>query len=291
MRINTHSNMKRILITGDEGFIGKKVVEKLSALEIPWIGFDITRGEDILDFNQLEAISNIKTIIHLAGITDRNFALKYPQETQKINVLGTFNVLELARKTKAKVIFASSSLVYGDSYSHLISEDCERKPMDPYALSKMLAEDACIYYFNNYRLTGIILRFFNIYGDSLKPGTLISDLLKQILDPYVDIIILRNNSSSRDYVHVRDIVTCIIKCLDVEFSGTFNVGLGRAYRPLDIAEILFDKTKIRKKISIFDRSVKKSIICANIEKIRDTLGFKPEITLEKGLSELIEDIL
>ena len=215
----------------------------------------------------------------------------WAQETQKINVLGTINVLELARKTKAKVIFASSSLVYGNSYSHSISEETKRLPVDPYGLSKMLAEDACEYYFNNYSLIGIILRFFNIYGDYVKPGTIISDLLKQILDPDVDIITLNNNSSSRDYVHVRDVVNCIIKCLDVEFSGTFNVGLGQAYKPLDIAEILFNQTKIRKEISILNKDVKKSIICANIEKLSDKLGFRPKIMLEKGLSDLIKGYL
>ncbi len=266
--------MKSIIITGASGFIGKNLIELLKdKYEI--ICFDRENGKDVAkkeDFENLKA----DYVIHLAALMRK----ETPKEMLNVNVLGTQNVLEFCKKTGAKLIFASSSAVYGNAKGQ-IKEDSPLKPESFYGVTKLMGEELCKFYNKNSNVQIVILRFFNVFGKG-QGGALIPEIISQLEK---DKIILRNPYPKKDFVYIKDVAEAIVKSLDLNSFEIINIGTGKSHSIREIAEKIADLSGKKKEIE-FSENVKLNIDSrADFSKAKKLLGWEPKISLEEGLKK------
>ena len=239
---------KRVLITGGEGFIGRNLREALPEADV----LDLKSGQDIRTF-QIKKKYDI--IYHLAAQTDIKKSFENPLEIFSHNVLGTLKVLEYAKKTKAKIIFASSAAVYW--------------PITTYGLQKRQCEEWLGYYWN-FGVKSIVLRLFNVFGKYQEIANsgyslVISKFLKQKKEgkPFT---IYGDGKQRRDFVGVDDVVEAMIRAGEyLEGSPYFlalDIGSGKNYSVNDLAEMIY---KNNKKVYLpFPYSEPKTTTTANI---------------------------
>jgi len=265
--------MEKIIITGSDGFIGKRLTCLLKDnYEIVY--FDKTSGKDITENNCFEGI-NGNIVIHLAGLT-RNAT---EEEFFRVNVQGTLNVLEFCRKNKAKIIFSSSAAVYGNA-KYKIQEDCPANPRSFYGITKLMCENMCRFYSNKYNIPAIIIRIFNIYGPEQKTGLLIPDIMVQLKNSK---IILGNPFPKRDYVYIDDVTRAIAMSLDLDGFEIINIGTGEYYSVKEIAGMITDSN-----IEYSDKIEIEDCVYADISKAKKLLKWIPEVSLKDGIKRILE---
>jgi UDP-glucose 4-epimerase len=322
--------LKRVIITGGNGFIGRHLVKRLAACKpIIVVLISNTAGistnflndtrlpEDMpltfhtADIRDRKAIANIfadvgaDTCIHLAAKISVAESIKNPQETMDINVNGTLNVLEACHRSGVdSFVFASSAAVYGDVKKLPISEDESLKPLSPYGKSKMLAEQHVLSYKQLRKIKNTIsLRIFNVYGSGQTSESDVITKFAKRLSIGQPPVINGDGKQTRDFISVEDVADAIISSTtsikDVEdklmaLPTVFNVGTGI---PTSINEL------VKKMIEIFGldlqpiykerKEAEKEILAsfADITRAKKTLNFVAKKSIEMGLRELIEPIL
>jgi len=306
--------MQNFLITGGAGFVGSHLAERLikEGYKVTIID-NLSTGKldniskikdkvqfikaDIRDINQLKKISQkFTTIIHLAAQIYVEQSILNPKETFDINVDGTLNILELAKDLGInKIIFASSSAVYGNVNKENISEKQALKPISPYGESKLMAEKALDKYSSLYKITTTSLRFFNIYGlrqDASSPYSgVISKFFEQIKNKEKPVI-YGNGKQTRDFIYVEDVVGAIIKTLklDDKKNYIYNVGTGSTISINNLLSLIAEVKGRKEKIAPLYKQARKGDIefsGADISKIRKELGFLPKYTIKQGLKRML----
>ena len=276
--------MDKILVTGSAGFIGSNVIKKVSNYEVVTNHNDSGRI-DLQNIDQVMKLDSVDTVIHLAGkIPWRELS---SNEFSDNNIKCTQNILEYSGKKNVKKIIYVSSYIYGKPKYCPVDEDHPVNPHTAYAESKYLAEKECIDYCKRSNLDLIILRPFNVYGESMRSGFLISNLINAVRSgKKLDIV---NKDSKRDFLHVDDFVELILKTIDYNSKlEIFNVGSGLSYSFEDII------TKIEKisknKLDIHYDTDKNFIedIVADISKIKSKLHWEPRIKIDDGLRKTFE---
>ena len=276
--------MDKILVTGSAGFIGSNVMKKLSGYEVVTNHNDSGRI-DLQNIEQVMKLDSVDTVIHLAGkIPWRELS---SNEFSDNNIKCTQNILEYSGKKNVKKIIYVSSYIYGKPKYCPVDEGHPVNPHTAYAESKYLAEKECIDYCKRSNLDLIILRPFNVYGESMRSGFLISNLINAVRSgKKLDIV---NKDSKRDFLHVDDFVELILKTIDYNSKlEIFNVGSGLSYSFEDII------TKIEKisknKLDIHYDTDKNFIedIVADISKIKSKLHWEPRIKIDDGLRKTFE---
>ncbi len=281
--------MVKVLITGSSGFLGTHLVKHLSKNnEI----FGISKkkdkiskniGKNILTINKIP--SKIDCIIHLAALTDVQYCQNYPQKCFEINVLGTLNMLELARKNNCKFILPTSSLIFGNPKKLPISENSPINPMTIHGSSKSICESICKSYSDLYDMDIITTRLFSIYGPNNPSYSIIHRIISQLLHKRK--IILGNTKTKRDFLFISDFVNAVDLLIKLNLNGfnQFNIGSGESYSILSICKKLLKISGKSIPINI-DQNIIRSNDVKNL--ISDSsklqkLGWKPKISLEKGL--------
>ena len=265
--------MERVIITGADGFIGKRLTAPLKDnYEI--IFFDKTNGKDITQKNHFEGVEG-NYVIHLAGLT-KNAS---ENEFFKVNVEGTLNVLEFCRKNKAKIVFPSSAAVYGNA-KYKISEDQPANPGSFYGVTKLMCENLCRFYNNKYHIPITILRIFNAYGPGQQTGLLIPDIVSQLEN---DKITLGNSFPKRDFVYVDDIARAIVKSLDLDGFEIINIGTGEYYSVKEIADMITDRD-----IEYSDKTEIEDCVYSDISKAKKILNWIPEVSLKEGIRRILK---
>ena len=169
-------------------------------------------------------------IIHLAAITSIPDCESNPLETLRINVSGTANVLEFARKFDVPhVVFASTSAIYENNDADVFTEDLEVNPRLYYSLSKKMSEDLIQSYRENYGMTVTILRFFNVFGpdgDQTRPNPPLLNLVWRELSSDRAPMISGDGEQVRDFIWVRDVVRMLELCMQKQPNDVFNVCSG-----------------------------------------------------------------
>jgi nucleoside-diphosphate-sugar epimerase len=280
----------RVLITGATGFLGRQVS---AYLDRKHEGYALIRkhGLPIRNIQQLNGdilqpcefekkLKKIDAMIHLAAINKARTDIEC-KRLFETNVVGTFNMLELARKKEiSKFIFASSAAVYGDKKVQPVKESFSPNPRSLYGLSKSLSEQMCIHYGSIHGFSAVCLRISNMYGPDQPPGFVASDLF--VKSKLANVIKVKNPSSTRDFVYVEDVARALEKCLDSNVSGIINIGSGKETSIQEIA-IQLGKFLCRKVVTEKekDEEVRRSVL--DISKARDLLNWEPEMPLEKGL--------
>lgn len=279
--------MQRILVTGATGFIGKPLVEQLQAggAEV----FPVSsRNGDIADPETWNSFQSANFVIHLAARTFVPDSWIAPNSFLKTNCFGTTCALDYCRKHKSKLIFISSYL-YGNPESLPISEDAKIYANNPYTFSKIMAEESCRFYTENYGVKVSILRPFNVYGPGQNDDFLIPSIIRQIMAGKP--VHVKDLYPKRDYVYVQDIIDAIIKSISHnENFNVINIGTGKSYSVKEVIDIiqaaLGTNTKIlssneRRPGEVMDTQ-------ADILNAQKILGWLPVWTLEQGIAKMIE---
>lgn len=289
-------NGKRILVTGSSGFVGKNLVEELKRqdAEVLTLADHDGRRIDIRDQQRvmriINKIRNIDIVYHLAAITSVPFSFENPRETYDVNVLGTLNILELCRSCNADKIVFASSYVYGQPQYLPIDEKHPLQPTNPYARSKILGEELCRAYNTDFGVKCIILRPFNIYGVGQNKNFLIPSIIAQLRYEKIE---LKDPEPKRDFIYISDIIEAYINA--VEFKGdfeVFNIGYGKSYSVKEIIDkivYLYGKD-VKVKYSGERRKNEIMDTIANIKKAKEKLGWKPRVEIDKGLSNILNDL-
>lgn len=284
---------KKILVTGDRGFVGRNLVAELKKLDVEVLTLTEPDGHriDIREQQKVKEtineIGDIDIAYHLAAVTSVPFSFENPRVTYEVNVLGTLNLLELCRLCDIKKIIFASSYVYGQPHYLPIDEKHPLQPTNPYARSKILGEELCRSYNTDFGVKCIILRFFNIYGPGQKKNFLIPTIITQLRNGKIK---LRDPQPKRDYIHISDAIAAYIKA--GEFNGdfdVFNIGYGKSYSVKEIVDkivYLYGKD-VRIKYSGERRKNEIMDTVADIKKAKEKLSWIPRIEIDDGLNNIL----
>ena len=299
----------KTIVTGGGGFIGSHLCEKLveEGHSVTIIdNFSIGRktnlekiknkvkiiNKDIRNYNSIKKLfKNIDNVFHLAALADIVPSIENPDDYYSTNVTGTYNVLKLSSENKIKrFIYSASSSCYGIPVQYPTKEIATINPQYPYALTKRLGEELVIHFSNVYKLNASSLRFFNVYGPRARTsgtyGAVFGVFLAQKIakKPFT---IVGDGKQTRDFTYVSDIVEAIIKVSKKKnITGEiFNVGSGKTISVNKIVELLKGK-----KINIPKRPGEPDITFACIKKIKRKTGWKPKISIEKGIKIMLQHI-
>ena len=294
------------LITGGAGFIGSNLARTLLRKGHKIIVFDnfssgsinnlkdfkkqikIVKG-DVTNFKALlKTMKGVDYVYHHAALVSVAESMAKPQETHKINLMGTSNVLEAARLCGVKkVLLASSSAVYGNGRKMPYKEDYPTDCRSPYAATKLMGEELLKTYYKSYGLNTVIVRYFNVFG----PGQAANSPYAAVIAKFIDNIkkgtplnINGDGKQTRDFVFIDDVVNATLLVMKKGKSGEiYNIASGKSYTLLTLVSLLENITgkkinRIFKSVRLGD--VKKS--SANIAKIKN-LGFTPSFSFENAL--------
>ena len=277
--------MDKILVTGASGFIGGKIIKRLDRSKVIT---DSNNSEriDLQNREQVMKLDSAEIVIHLGGKTPQK-ELKWSEYFDN-NIIGTLNILEYCIQKKVKKMIYVSSYVYGNPKYCPVDENHSINPHNAYTESKYLGERLCEFYCNRSDLNLIILRPFNIFGESMRDGFLISNLINSVKTGEKSTII--NKNSKRDFLHVDDFVDLIVKLIDYNFKfEVFNVGAGKSYSFEDIIKKIERITS--QKINA-DYEENKEIfiddITSDISKIKNKINWQPRIKFDEGLEKMLK---
>jgi nucleoside-diphosphate-sugar epimerase len=297
----------KFAVTGGAGFVGNNIVKLLVSKGHNVIVIDnLHTGKkenlqeiieeiefhnaDIRDFSKLESIlKNVDGIFHEAALTIVQESFQKEKEYFDVNVKGTENIFKIAKKFKKKVVYASSSSIYGNTKEIPIKENFERKPINPYGQTK-LEDEFLAEKYTKEGVSIIGLRYFNIFGKG-QTGSyagVITQFIRKLKENKSPII-FGDGSQIRDFVHVSDIAKANLSAMLSETnSGFFNIGTGIPIKIKDLAKIMI---KICEKDfePIFQNALEGDVerSQSNTELAEKMINWKSEIGLEEGLKEFV----
>ena len=297
----------KILVTGGAGFIGSHIVEYLVQRGDNVIVLDnLSNGKmqnmskvsddinfvngDVRDYNLVEQlVKDVDSVFHEAALVSVPESFKMQNEYFDVNVNGTENILKLAKEYGFKIVYASSSSVYGNPKSVPIKEDDDRNPLNPYAKTK-LEDELLAEKYSEMGVHIIGLRYFNIFGrrQSKEYAGVIKLFLKKIQQNKAPII-NGDGSQTRDFVYVEDVVKANILAMDSNIKYKFlNVGTGFSISILDLANICIEASGLSLK-PVHGPQLPGDILDskADLELIKKSLEWKPITKLEDWLVQVI----
>jgi UDP-glucuronate 4-epimerase len=307
------------LVTGGAGFIGSHVCEQLlRAGHSVWAFDDLNsfydpqlKRRNIRDIQALakpfeffqgdladvEAVEEVvggvqfDQIVHLAARAGVRPSLEQPALYQRVNVEGTVNLLEVARRRGVKkMIIASSSSVYGVNSKVPFSEsDPIFSAISPYAASKLACEALGHVYHHVYGLDIVMLRFFTVYGPRQRPDLAIHKFAR-LIHGGKPIPVFGDGSTARDYTYIDDILEGLLACTRREFGyEVFNLGESQTVMLSRLIELLEQALGVK---AVIDRKPLQPgdvpLTCADITKARRQLGYDPKVKIERGIPRFVE---
>jgi len=275
----------RVLVTGGSGFVGSHLIKELKK-EHEVINYDIKEGKDILDAEGLGK-ENADVVFHLAADPDVKSSIN-PEKCFKINVIGSYNVLEFARKNNAGIVFISSSTVYGNGTN--FKEDSPLRPVSNYGASKAAVEMMIRSYHHSYGIKATIVRPANIYGEGSTHGVMFDFYNKLKKNPN-ELEILGNGLQRKSYIYISDAVSGIITAWENgKDFGIYNLSTDKTTSVNEIASLICRELGVNPflKYTGGERGWVGDIpaISLNNEKLK-SLGWKPRICLEEGIRRYI----
>jgi len=298
----------RFVVTGGAGFVGSHLVKLLveEGHEITVID-NLHKGKkenlasvinkikfekiDIRDCESMrKVLKNIDGVFHQAALTVVQDSFSRPEEYFDVNVRGTENIFKLAIENKFKVVYASSSSVYGHKLETPIAEDTERNPINPYGKTKLETEHLVEKYSKlNAEIIG--LRYFNVFGtgQTLDYAGVITKFLDRIRVGKAPII-FGNGLQIRDFIHVNDVARANLLAMESNSSNLIvNIGTGNAISILDLANMIISTSGLKTN-PIFAEALKGDIekSHADISQAKKHFNWEPKIELQDWLMEILK---
>lgn len=294
---------KTYLVVGGAGFIGSNLAEKLVENNHRVIVLDnlsggrkenIPKGARFIkaDMRHTHRIApyfnGANGVFLLAALPRVSYSIKYPARTTDNNIRGTVNVLTAAKEAGVKrVVFSSSSSIYGDGVELPAKESAVPRPMSPYALQKLMGERYCALFSQIYDLETVSLRYFNVYGPKLDlhgAYALVMGVFLRQRARNKPLTITGDGSQTRDFTHVSDVVKANILAMSSRKVGqgeALNIGAGHNISINRLARMFGSQVKyIPARLEPHDTLADNSLA-------RELLGWKPRVQLEDGVRDLV----
>jgi len=282
---------KTVLVTGASGFIGRPLSEGLEQAGCTVIRHSSADGD--IASCALPG-SEVKHVYHLAARTFVPDSWSEPLPYYATNVLGTVNVAEFCRRHGASLTLLSS-YVYGRPRFLPISEEHPVAAFNPYGHTKLLAEEVCRYYAQQFGIQVTIIRPFNIYGPGQAESFLIPTLLRQALDPDVSEISIADDRPKRDYLFIDDLIDLLLRTMTPQgFAAfgfdAFNAGSGCSVNPRELAQMILRAAGVEKPVVSRGEVRTDEVLdtVADIGKAKRIFGWQPRVSLEEGLRRMIQ---
>lgn len=307
---------KRVLVTGGAGFIGSHLVDRLLEMGnrvIVYDNFDdfyfgkekniegnlknenfrLVHG-DILDYQLLtSALRGVDIIFHEAAQCGVRYSIENPEKTNRVNVDGTLNVLMAAKQQKIpKIVFASSSSIFGKPLYIPMDEEHPTNPDSPYGVSKLAAEKYCRSFNEVFGMNIVCLRYFSVYGPRGRPDQVVYAFASAIFNGKSPII-YGDGSQTRDFTFVSDVVDATILAAEQENIGgeVFNIGYGKEISINEVfsrmaAELGKKGEASPKYLESYKGEFPRTL--ADNRKAEKLLGWKPKIDFKHGIRMFIE---
>lgn len=301
----------KTLVTGGAGFIGSHLTERLlsEGHEVSVLdNLSSGRMQNLVHLRRLGKLKFVKKdiavslrlieryfrgvdwVFHLAALADIVPSIVKPLDYHRANVDGTVNVLEASRQAGVRrFIYAASSSCYGIPDVHPTPEEAKIQPAYPYALTKYAGEVYALHFAKVYQLPVVSLRLFNVYGPRSRTsgtyGAVLGVFLAQKLKG-LPFTVVGDGNQTRDFAFVTDVVEAFITAAKSKIKGeVFNVGSGHTYSINTLVKLLSGDV-----VYIPKRPGEPDCTFADITKIKKVLGWKPKISLEKGIKVILENI-
>ena len=276
-----------VLVTGATGFVGRHLRRALEA-----VGHTVhTHSSAVGDIAQgLPAYAGVTHVFHLAGRTFVPDSWRNTASFYAANVQGTVNALEFCRKHNASVTVLSS-YVYGIPLRLPVDEDHPVAAVNPYAHTKILAEEVARFYASHFGLRICIVRPFNLYGPGQDMRFLIPELIHAATDPATPVIEVSDLSPRRDYLHIEDLVAMLMRVMADRAAGTYNAGSGSSASVREIASAIAEYAGTEKQITSRNQPRPNEIpdVIADISRAKKAFGWEPRIPLVEGLRALVAE--
>lgn len=294
--------MAKILVTGGAGFIGSHLVDKLLSNGHEVLVLDnLSTGKeehinkasrfikaDITGFAFIKPLfQGIDYVFHLAAIPRVPISVEDPIGTSQVNIMGTLNVFKAASEAKVqRVVFASSSSVYGDQKVMPLREDMPSNPMSPYGLQKSVGEQWAKIFGSLYQLPVVCLRYFNVYGPRIDFNSDYSLVLGKFLrqkSQGEDFTIYGDGEQTRAFCFVDDVVEANIKAMEsakIRGGEVINVGGSQSHSVNYLASLIGGKIKY-----LPERAGDMLHTMADTKKANDLLDWEAKVSFEQGVEQ------
>ena len=299
----------KYIVTGGAGFIGSHIVEALAESHEVVVIDNFSSGKQenlnmvrdsvtgiqgsITNLSLLKKVfKEADGIFHEAAIASVTGSVDNPIATHQTNLTGTLKVLLAARDCRVKkVVFASSSAIYGEEPTLPKREDMPPAPLSPYAVSKLAGEYYCNVFSELFGVKTVSLRYFNVFGPRQDPNSeyaaVIPKFITRILNNQPPLI-FGDGTQTRDFIYVKDVVQANMLAMQSSVTGTFNIGSGQS---TDLNTLASSLEKIMK-VSlppVYEKprsgDIRDSV--SDITAAKKALEYQTEYSLEKGLAETI----
>ena len=305
--------MSKVVVTGGAGFIGSHITEELvrRGYQVTIIdnlstgklsnivstlsskNAELVQGS-IVNLSLLRKIfSGVDYVFHQAAIPSVPRSIKNPKTSHNANITGTLNVLLAARdKSVKKVIYASSSSVYGDTPTLPKVEDMTPNPQSPYAVTKLTGEYYCRVFNKIYGLNTVCLRYFNVYGPRQDPNSPYAAVIPLFFRNALEgksPIIFGDGEQSRDFTFVKDVAEANIQAAESNATGVFNLGNSQRITIDHLAQLIIGLVGNKNVKPVYKDPRPGDILhsLADINKAK-AFGYNPKYSLEEGLKEVIK---
>ena len=293
--------MTNVLLTGGAGFIGRHLSDHLLAHghEVTVIDNESLGDRRHLDLERVRfvpgdlrnrdelrgAVEGQDAIVHLAADTRVMDSIEDPRHNFESNVVGTFNLLELARELGVQQVVAASTggAILGD-VEPPVHEGMAPQPTSPYGASKLMLEGYLSAFAASYGMTTCALRFSNIYGTrSFHKGSVVAHFFKQVVTGEKPVV-YGDGSQTRDYLYVGDLVEAIRQAMDGGVTGPYQLGSGRGTTLNELLDVMRKVTGLPIEVDYVDfRAGEVRDTWCQVDKARTAFGYDPVTTLEEGI--------
>lgn len=300
--------MKRIIVTGGSGFLGKHLCRALMKDGHQVRNIDLrpndevtTQIADVRDASKMkELIVDADVVFHLASLIEAGESVKFPQKFVDYNITGSVSVLEAMRENHVPVfMFSSSAAIYGEPLRTPIEEDDRTLPINPYGMTKLAMEALVSSYVASHGMTGVALRYFNLYGpeEHHEPEThAIPRFVSQIYKGE-EVTIWGSGEHQRDFIHVFDVVSAHQTALNLVDQQPnkyhyFNISTEKPTKVIDIIKMIEQFVGKPANIKHFpERPGDPLVLVAKGSKAKTMMNWQPQIQIEQGLEETVKYFL
>lgn len=307
--------MPKVLVTGGAGFIGSHLTEALltNGFAVRVLdNFSTGKRENLVfgkEYSSLEtiegdirdlstcqkAVKKVDYVFHQAALPSVQRSIEDPETSNAINLGGTLNILLAASEEKVKrVIYASSSSVYGDAPTLPKHEEMSPHPLSPYALQKYVGEQYCLLFHRLYGLDTVSLRYFNVFGPKQDPNSLYSAVIPKFIDALIHDrppVIYGDGEQSRDFTYIDNVVRANLLAMSAEdlHGEAINIACGQRISLNELLGILKDILESAQ-VPIYEDARKGDVrhSLADIRKGKERIHYEPMVDIKVGLKETVE---